>query len=155
MKSNRTSLKILLWLCCLIGLLLAFMVVVNAYAPSPTYEQLDDRVTRYSHNNPDPRDADKPLARVAMILLASYSTVFGGLGFGAYQFLNILIYALFLPSILLWVTYWAFKPLGRPFDSKEFFVNLKLNLFGFVFDRVPITRGWYISWKRRNSGDNE
>ncbi len=94
-----------------LGLLL-FMVSLNAVSPEPTFLQVEDRVTRYYHNHPNPNDAGKPLARIAMMLLSAYELTLGGRGVFSYQILNIVIYAILVPSILIATTYWALKPLG-------------------------------------------
>ena len=90
--------------------LLTLMALVNAVSPEPTFEKLDDRVTRYSHNHADPDDLNKPLAQVAVQLLNAYRLLFGGSGFEIYQLLNIAFYAAFWPSLMIAMTFWALKP---------------------------------------------
>ena len=104
--------KITLLLFCGICLLGLFVLLTNAVSPDPTFELVEDRVTRFYHDNPNPNDEGKPLANAAYLLLQGYATAFGGLGFSAYQLLNILIYALLCPLILVLSTYWAFAYLG-------------------------------------------
>ncbi len=89
------------------------MVLVNSMAPAPTLEKVDDRVTRYYHYNSNPNDQSKPLARLALFLLNIYESIFGGRGFIVYQLLNILIYAVIWPFLMLYLTYWALRPLER------------------------------------------
>ena len=111
--------------------LLLFMGSLNAVAPEPTFLQVEDRVTRYYHNNPNPNDAGKPLAQLAMILLSAYELTLGGRGSFSYQILNIAIYAIFLPSILIITTYWALKPLGpapRPRQNIVTSILLKIRM---------------------------
>ena len=93
-----------------IGALACFMTLVNALSPEPTFEKLDDRVTRYAHNHADPDDLNKPLAQVAVQLLHAYRLLFGGAGFEIYQLLNIAFYAAFWPGLMIAMTFWALKP---------------------------------------------
>ena len=93
-----------------IGALVCLMTLVNALSPEPTFEKLDDRVTRYSHNHADPDDLKKPLAQVAVQLLHAYQLLFGGSGFGIYQLLNIAFYAALWPALMIALTFWALRP---------------------------------------------
>ena len=94
-------------------LLAGFMAAVNALSPVPTFEKHEQRVTRYYHNNPNPEDSEKTLARAATVLLTVYTVVLGGLGFPAYQFFNILIYLVLWPAFMILLTYWALGPIRR------------------------------------------
>ena len=109
MSSRKITLLIILAVAC-IPLL---MTIVNTFSPAPTYEYQGERITRYYHNHPNPADAYKPLAQIATQLLALYGKVLGGLGFSAYQFFNILIYAVLWPALMVFLTYWALKPLRK------------------------------------------
>jgi len=96
------------------GLLLAgFMAALNSLSPVPTFEKHEERVTRYYHNNPNPEDSEKALAKAATVLLAVYTVVLGGLGFPAYQFFNILIYLVLWPAFMVVLTYWALGPTDK------------------------------------------
>ena len=96
-----------------VACLLLLMTIVNTLAPAPTYEYQGERITRYYHNHPNSADAHKPLAQIATLLLALYGKVLGGPGAGAYQLFNILIYAVLWPVLMVFLTYWALKPLRK------------------------------------------
>ena len=105
--------KITLLITLAVACLLLLMTIVNTLAPAPTYENQGERITRYYHNHPNSADAYKPLAQIATLLLALYAKVLGGLGAGAYQFFNILIYAVLWPALMVFLTYWALRPLRK------------------------------------------
>jgi len=114
---NKT---VLLALVILAGLCVFLMFLVNALGPAPTVDYVPGEITRYYHYNSNPADAGKPLAQLAIAMVAAVQMLGGGNGFWLYQIANILFYAVFWPALMVYLTCWALGPLSnRPTRQKN------------------------------------